>query len=137
MSDVVNILLNLDAKKVELPSKEVEIKRLSEVAGTPVIFNIRAIDQEQFEEIQNMSTTIDFKNQDSDIDVSIMQLETILHGVESPSLRDKALVKHYGVVTPYDLVKKLLLPGEISSLYDQITQLSAFNTGAVEEVKKP
>lgn len=136
MSNITNILLKIDAQKVELPTKEFEIKRLTELAGEKVVFKLRALTQKQFEEVQEMSTDIDVQNQTSDVDVSLMQLETILNGVASPSLRDKEVMDHYGVVTPYDLIKKLLLPGEISSLYDQISRLSAFNTGAVEEVKK-
>ena len=137
MSDIANILLKIDAEKIELPKKDVEIKRLSGLVGEPVIFTIKALTQKQFEEVSEMSTTIDVVKQESDVDVTTMQLETILKGVESPNLRDKTVLKHYGVVTPYDLIQKLLLPGEISSLYDQISALCAFNNGAVEEVKKP
>uniref|UniRef100_A0A7U3YCT5 XkdN-like protein n=1 Tax=Geobacillus sp. (strain Y4.1MC1) TaxID=581103 RepID=A0A7U3YCT5_GEOS0 len=137
MSNVVDILLKMDAEKLELPKKMVEIKRLSELAGEPVVFEIKALTQTQFEEIQDMSTKFDPISNKADIDVFTIKLETILKGVVSPELKRKELLEHYKVPTPYDLIKKLFTPGEIDRLYNEISDLSGFGEGAVEEVKKP
>jgi hypothetical protein len=137
MSNVVDILLKIDAEKLELPKKMVEIKRLIELAGEPVIFEIKALTQTQFEEIQDMSTKFDPISNKADVDVFTIKLETILKGVISPELRRKELLEHYKVHTPYDLIKKLFTPGEIDRLYSEISDLSGFGEGAVEEVKKP
>lgn len=131
---VVNTLLKIDAGKLDLPQKEFKIKRLSEAAGEPVIFTLKGLPDHKFDEIREMSTTV---NGDSiKVDQKEVRLATIVNGVVEPDFKDKSLMEHYGVKTPYDLVKKLLNSGEIESLYEEISNLSGFGDDAVEEVKK-
>ncbi len=136
MSNVVDILLKLDSEKFESAKKQVEIKRLSALAGESVVFEIAGLTQSQFEEIQEMCTSIDFATKETNVDFSKMQLESLLKGVVSPDLKNPELMKRFGSVTPYDFIKKFLTPGEISSLYEAISDLSGFGTDAIEDVKK-
>jgi len=41
--NTVDLLLGLDTKKIQAPTQEVEIKRLSEAAGSPVIFKLPSL----------------------------------------------------------------------------------------------
>lgn len=61
---------------------------------------------------------------------------TVLKGVKNPDFRSKDLREKFGVPTPNEVVSKLLLPGEITKLYNIISDLSGFGDAAIEEVKK-
>jgi hypothetical protein len=132
---VVNTLLKLDSGKLDLPTKQVEIKRLSEAAGEPVVFTLKGISASKIDEIRDMATRI---NGDKiDVDRQEMRMGTVVAGTIDPDFRDKQLMDHFGVKTPYDLVKKMLTAGEIDTLYEKISELTGYNEDAVEEVKKP
>lgn len=131
---VVNSLLKIDAGKLSLPQKEVNIKRLSESAGEPVVFVLSGVGAEKLEEIREMNTTITGDN--VQINSQELRLAVISEGVIEPDLKDKKLQEHYGVKTTYDLIKKLLLAGERETIYSIIQDLSGYDEHAVEEVKK-
>jgi hypothetical protein len=127
--NIIEKLLKLDAGKIELPQKEVEIKRLSKLSGEKVIFKLQGVHPDKQDSIREMAIKGD------KIDVAEVRLENILEGVKEPNLRDAALMKHFGAATPYDLVNKLLLPGEQDALYENIQELSGYGDDAVQEVK--
>ena len=54
----------------------------------------------------------------------------------APNLRDKALLEKHHAPTPAELVKGLLLPGEIEDLSREVERLSGYRTATLEEVKK-
>ena len=66
--NILDLLLGSDVGEIKLPTKEVEITRLSQVYGAPFILTIKAITPAKFEEIQDMS--IDVKGKDADIDIT-------------------------------------------------------------------
>lgn len=78
--NILDLLLGSDVGEIKLPTKEVEITRLSQVYGAPFILTIKAITPAKFEEIQDMS--IDVKGKDADIDITQLQLFTVIEGVE-------------------------------------------------------
>lgn len=127
----LDLLLKLDQTKLKRPTKEVEVKRLSSLTGEKVIFICEALTADEMAGIQEM--VLDVKKQD--VDVSEMQILSLLAGVKEPNLKDQKLLSFYSVPTPKELIKKLLLPGEIAALYNNISELSGFGDGAVEEVK--
>ena len=53
----------------------------------------------------------------------------------SPSLKSAELRSKFKVPTPKDVVRKILLSGEITAVYTEIAKLSGFGDGAVKEVK--
>jgi hypothetical protein len=134
-SNVLDLLLQADASKLVKPAKQVEIKRLSEAFGGKVIFTCEALTARQYDKVQDDVLKLDYKNKQADINVSDMQALTVIEGVKEPTLKSKELREKYGAPTPLDLLKKLLLPGEIQNLYNIIAGLSGFDNGAVEEVK--
>jgi hypothetical protein len=56
--------------------------------------------------------------------------------VKNPSFRDKAILEHFGVSTPYDLIKLMLTSGERDALYNEIQELSGYNAEVIKEIKK-
>lgn len=127
----LDLLLKMDESKIKKPTKEVEIKRLSEAVGEKVVFVCEAISPNKMAEIQEM--VLDVKTQQ--VDVQEMQVLTVLAGTKEPNLKSKELMEKFHVPTPKELLLKLLLPGEITSLYNVISELSGFGPDAVAEVK--
>jgi Phage XkdN-like tail assembly chaperone protein, TAC len=126
--NTLDLLLKMDAKKLELPKKNVEIKRFSK-PDNPAIFTLQGLDTDTIDSIRDMATKGD------NIDYTEVKLGTVLAGVVSPSLRDEALMKNFGVATPHDLIKKLFSSGELNSLYETISNLSGYGEDAIEEIK--
>ena len=79
------------------------------------------------------------EGKDVDVDTNLLQifvvLECTLDDTGKQIFKNMDLVKHFGCVTPKDLVKKLLLSGEIMSIYTFVSDLSGFGDKSVSEVK--
>lgn len=119
--DVLDLLLNMNIP--ELPEKEYKIKRLSNLCGAPVVFKLRALPFSRAAELT--------KSLKDDLEVHI-----ILAGVVEPNLKSKELLEKYNAVTPAEMVKKMLLPGEIIDISRAIEKLSGYRTDTIEEIKK-
>ena len=129
-------LLKLDRKQLELPKKKVEMPRLSKLLKEKMVFEIQGINQEKLDEITDMVSKIDLKTRNVDIDFVELKLAIICEGVKNPSFRDKEVMEHFGVSTPYDLVKLMLTSGERDALYNEIQELSGYNAEVIKEIKK-
>lgn len=121
--NTLDLLLNANLSELKTPTKEVKIKRLSEVLNTDVVFKVRAISYDRRQEL--------IESNDKDFDLHI-----VLEGVQEPNLRSKELMEKYNAVTPIETIKKLLLPGEIHDLYTEVSKLSGFGVDTIEEIKK-
>lgn len=119
--DTLDILLKHEIPN--LPEKEFKIKRLSAIYGEPVIFKLKALQYNQANELTN--------SQKEDLNVHI-----VLAGTVEPNLKDTDLKEKYGALTPAELVKKMLLPGEVVDLARAIEKLSGYRTDTMQEVKK-
>ncbi len=119
--NTLDILLNTELP--DLPEKEFKIKRLSAICKEPVIFRLKALPYNRATEI--------IKSQPEDMNVHI-----VLAGTVEPNLKDKELLTKYSAVTPAEMVKKLLLPGEIEDISREIEKLSGYRTATLEELKK-
>ena len=132
--NILDLLLGSDVGEIKLPTKEVEITRLSQVYGAPFILTIKAITPAKF---QDMS--IDVKGKDANIDITQLQLFTVIEGVVdatgAPMFKNKELMSKFKVSTPKDLVRAILLSGEIAKIYGEISELAGFGDNAVKEVK--
>ena len=118
--DALELLLN--SERPNMPEKEIKLKRLSKACGGDVIFRLRALSYNRVAELQKA---------DSDMNVHI-----ILAGVVSPDLKSEELKKKYNAVTPAEMIKAMLLPGEIEDISREIEKLSGYRAATVEEVKK-
>ncbi|WP_370781978.1 phage tail assembly chaperone [Eubacterium ventriosum] len=119
--DVIDILLSNEPLKAE--EKEYKIKRLSKVYKADVIFKLKGLSYNRVADIKNMNN--------EDVSVHI-----VLAGVKEPNLKNKELLEKYNAVTPAELVKKMLLPGEIEDISKAIEKLSGYRTNTIEEIKK-
>lgn len=111
-----------DVRKV-LPEKQVEVKRLTELAGEPVVFTLRALTYNETRQIQ------DKPREDQ-------ALSAVLYGCKDPDFRDKRLLdSEKGIVTPLDAIKARLSAGEIDEAYVEIQELSGYLRRTLAEVK--
>nr|WP_312578342.1 XkdN-like protein [Sedimentibacter sp.] len=122
--NVLDMLLNIDSNKIKNPAKEMEITRLSELTGQKVVFKLEGVDMAKYAQIAEQSK-----------EVADIRLFTVLEGVREPNLKSNELCEKYNAITPKEVLVKLLLPGEINTLYEGISELSGFNKDAVVEVK--
>ena len=60
----------------------------------------------------------------------------VLAGMAEPVFKDKDAMDRHHAVTPAELVKNALLPGEIIDLQAEIEKLSGFRGKTLEEIKK-
>ena len=106
---VLDLLLRPDLPDVrrELPEKRVEVKRLSRLAGEPVVFRLKALTYDQ----------------------------TLLLGCVEPDWKDRSLLAPGSVATPIDAIKSKLTAGEIDELYIEIQMLSGYIDRALADVK--
>ena len=135
---LIDKLLQMDkAKLMEMPTKEVELPRLSELTGESFKVKCKAIDGEKYADIQRSAIDLNKKGALRNINLYEMQVLTLIEGVVEPSMKDERLLGYFGVVTPKELVKKLFLAGEIAELSNVITELSGYEKSEdEEEIKK-
>ena len=124
-ASVLDLLLRTDLPDVRkaLPEKRMEVKRLSELAGEPVIFTLRALSYKEIRDIQ------DKRREDQAV-------SAVLYACKDPDWRDQRLRSAVsGAVTPLDVIQARLSPGEIDELYVEIQKLSGYINRTLREVK--
>ena len=102
----------------------------------PDVEDLKEVEELKLDEITDMVSKIDLKTRNVDIDFVELKLAIICEGVKNPSFRDKEVMEHFGVSTPYDLVKLMLTSGERDALYNEIQELSGYNAEVIKEIKK-
>ena len=111
-----------DVRKV-LPEKQVEVPRLSELTGAPVVFTLRGLSYDKVRKVQEKPR-------------SDQAAFGVLYGCVSPKWGAAELLdKTRGIATPVDAIKARLIPGEIDELYMEIQQLSGYLRRTLGEVK--
>lgn len=121
----LDILLGADLPDMRknLPEKQVEVPRLSQEAGKPVIFTLRALSYDKVREIQGKPR-------------GEQALYGVLYGCVDPSWKDSRLMDPgKSIVTPPDAIKAKLMSGEIDELYAQIQKLSGYMRDTLRDVK--
>lgn len=124
-ASMLDLLLRADLPDVRkaLPEKRMEVKRLSELAGEPVIFTLRALSYKEIRDIQ------DKRREDQAV-------SAVLYACKDPDWRDQRLLSAInGAVTPLDVIQARLSPGEIDELYVEIQKLSGYINRTLREVK--
>lgn len=120
---VLDLLLRPEVPNVqrELPTARYKVKRLSQAAGADVIFTLRALPYGRVEELRELP---------EDMDVHI-----VLAGVAEPDLKAPELREKYGAATPAEVVKAMLLPGEIGDLRIAVEKLCGYRRETIAQVK--
>lgn len=120
--DTLELLLK--GERPNMPEKEIKLKRLSKACGGDIVFRLRALSFNRVAEIKNGHAGGD------------MEIHILLAGVVSPDLKSEELKQKYSAVTPSEMIKTMLLPGEIEDISREIEKLSGYRVTTVEEVKK-
>lgn len=120
--NTVEKLLNMDAGKLKMPSSIFELycKKLDDTLE----IECNAIDPERFDEIRMNSMDVDSGNLEN-INVYELKVNTILESC--PMFRNMEVVENLGLATPKDLIKKLLLAGEIDNLYEEVNKVNGID----------
>ncbi|HBE9110009.1 TPA: phage portal protein [Clostridioides difficile] len=120
--NTVEKLLNMDAGKLKMPSSIFELycKKLDDILE----IECNAIDPERFDEIRMNSMDVDSGNLEN-INVYELKVNTILESC--PMFRNMEVVENLGLATPKDLLKKLLLAGEIDKLYEEVNKVNGID----------
>ena len=121
MSKFLDMMLKPEVPNVqkELPRAKYEVKRLSRLAGEPVVLELQGLPYGKAQELREVG---------DDQEVLIL-----LAGC--PELKDEALKAKFGGVTPAETVKAMLLPGEIADLSRTVERLSGYRQNTIREVK--
>lgn len=128
----IESLMKLDREKLlEVPTKEIKAVRLSELIGKDVTITIHALSGDKY--IDLISTA---SNKKGNVDLTKMyraQALIVAEGVESPSLKDAELQKHFGAASPVELAKMLFPGGELVSVFSEIAELSGYTDSEDDE----
>ena len=113
-TSILDLLLKPETPNVgkSLPTARYRVKRLSELLGEDVVFELRALPYGKVSELM--------ESMSEDLSVQI-----VLSGVVSPDLKDPALQAKFGGATP----------AEIEDLSRAVERLCGYRTATIEEVK--
>jgi hypothetical protein len=137
-NSILALLLGADKGKLQhLPTKKVEIARLSEIVGAPAVFTVRAITSEEYREAQEQAYSISKKGELEDVRSDMYQVFVVMRGLTDPDPKSAELMELYGAATPKELLGStgFLAPGEFAKLFNEIAGLSGFGEEAVKEIK--
>lgn len=103
-------------------------------------FKIKPISNEEYQAYTKRATKINTKgkNKGAEFDSRQFNMDVVLNHTVEPNFRDADFVAEAGVMTPEQLVNKLLLSGEVQELSNKISALSGFDNTLeddIEEVK--
>jgi hypothetical protein len=138
MSNIVDLLLSSDIENIQRPSREIEIKRLSNIFKERFSVLCKALSYDKYSEIQEKCFEITAK--EPTFDLQKFQIELVYNGVFNVEdgtrlFSNKELHKKFKVPHGKELIKKLFLSGEISAIADTITELTGYSGDLIEEVK--
>jgi hypothetical protein len=136
--NLAEALLAADAGKVKSKrTKDIEIKRLSEMMGVPFIIHLKQIPNRRVREIQDRAIVI--KGKDTKTDQYALYMGLICDGIENKEFDNKEVLKHFGAATRKELFDVLFNAGEIQDIAEEISKLCGFGGKSfddeAEEVK--
>ena len=121
-------MLKTDLEKIkEMPRAEIEIPRRMEKFGVPIV--VQAIGTDRLNEIQEMNNSGGKAGKNSTktrADLAAT-LEIVADGVVDPNFRDSRLLEKLNTPDPGDIIKAILLPGEIQQISMKILELCGMN----------
>lgn len=127
----------LNANPIDNLIAEVVIsERFKDKEGNVLKFKIKAMTNEEFEEIRKATTNVSFKNgkRAYSFDTKHFNELVVINNTIDPNFKDAESIKKLGCVTPEQYLNKVLLAGEISELSRQIQLLSGFEVDLAELV---
>ena len=135
--NLAEVLMNADKKKItELQTKEYEVKRLSNLLGTPFILTLQEIPPKRVMEINQQAVKMNInkkEGQNVDVDVFTLQMRTLVEGIKS-GLGDRELLKAYRCATVKELYVKIFKAKEISDIAEAINSLGSYTGDDREDI---
>ncbi len=118
-------------------TKEVVIsKRFLGEDGKPVPFRIRALTQEENDEITKISMhPAKGKRREKELDSLEYGRRIIVIATLEPDFSSEEICKAYGTMNPLEVPGRMLLAGEYSKLTNEILELSGFDVDLEDEAK--
>lgn len=121
-------MLKADIEEIkEMPRAEITIPRLVEKFGEPII--VQAIGTDKLNEIQEMNNSSGKagKHSTKAKDDLAATLDIVVEGTVDPNFRDSRLLEKFHTPDPADIIKAILLPGEIQQISMKILELCGMN----------
>lgn len=138
----LDMLLNADLSKFKVPSKKIEISRLSEVLGRPFIIELRMLNATMTEKIEKKYFSLSFDedgNPDIDADSENQIVETLVEACYTEDgkqlFKNANLRRKFNCQSNNDLCKKILLQGERKKLYDRYKNMCGFIKTSINDIK--
>lgn len=123
----MNLQEFLNANPVDNLTEEVSVSpRFKDEAGNPLKFVIKAMTNQEFEDIRKASTEIR-KGRKVEFDAQKFNLKMVINHTIIPNFKDAESIKKLGVRTPEEYVERVLLSGEVTTLANKIQALSGFD----------
>ncbi|MEK3722313.1 phage tail assembly chaperone [Paenibacillus sp. FSL H8-0034] len=116
-------------------------ERFKDKSGNSLAWQLRGMTEAENEVLRKASTKrVEVKKGVTvpETDPNAYMAKLVVASVSYPSLKDAALQESYGVKGAEDLLRKMLLPGEYSSLVEKVQQINGFDKDMnelVEDVK--
>lgn len=134
----INLVDTLLSKDFEtLTAKETctyKVESLSKKTNTNFEITLQALTAKEFMRLRKQCSSTDKKGKTT-MDESKFAANVLLEGIKSPDLHNEALVRHYKVATPAELVMSMFTVGEIGDIVLKINELSGNNIEDPEAVE--
>ncbi|WP_168120963.1 XkdN-like protein [Paenibacillus sp. HB172176] len=131
----------LNSNPIDNLTAEIAISdRFKDKAGKLLKFKIKAMTNDEFDEIRKRATQMDFKKGKKNVEFNVMAFNEsiVINNTLDPDFRNADSIKAMGCTAPEQYLTKVLLAGEIAELSQQIQKLSGFEqdlSDLVEEAK--
>ncbi|RRJ62401.1 XkdN-like protein [Paenibacillus oralis] len=131
----MNLQEFLNANPIDDVTEDVVISpRFKDENGSPLKFTIKAMTEEEFEDIRKRSTQVGKKK--VEFDSRKFNLHVAINNTINPDFKNADSIKKLGVSSPEEYVKRVLLAGELATLVQKITELSGFDVEMSELVEE-
>lgn len=127
--------------EMEIVDELVVSERFKDEKGEPIPWKLRSMTEEENEQVRKASTK-KVKGKGGvytpEMDFNEYTARLVAMCVVYPDLKDAELLKSYGVMAAESLLKRMLLPGEYTTLLQKVQVLNGFDKSEqdlVDEVK--
>jgi hypothetical protein len=127
--------------KSDIIEEFVVSERFRDENGKPIPWKIRAITEEENEQIRKAATQVVKEKggrRNVEIQPEVYLAKVATASVVFPDLKNAELQKSYGVMGAEDLLKKMLLSGEYATLIQKVQEVNGFDrdiNDLMDEVK--
>lgn len=128
----------LNSNPIDGLTEEVAIsERFKDKDGNLLKFTIRAMKSSTLEDLRKRTMTTK-KGGKIEVDSQRFAEIVVIEHTVVPDFKDAASIQKLGCTTPADYLNRVLLPGEVAALAEQVQRLSGFSRSMedlVEEAK--